>query len=430
MRWRRGSAERESPQDMAKRIVIVTPGQLGSNPRVVKEADALHQAGYDVQVIATKVMDFVEPRDQAVMAKAPWPVERLPFDDRARWRRLRLRQEAARRLRRIIPSARLDALAQNTMAVDLAKAALRYKADLYIAHYPVALQAAAQAARAHGALYAFDAEDFHTGDLPDTPENKEAIDLIAAIEERYLPGTAYVTAASPGIARAYADRYSLPQPTTILNVFDAAPEAQPTEKGSAEGPSLYWFSQVIGPDRGLETAVEAIAIAQSRPHLYLRGTPQKGYAERIMKLAEDVGCAHRLHLLEPEAPHRMEELAAQYDLGLASETGQTLNRQIALTNKQFTYLAAGVPAVMSDIPAHREFAQEAEGAAFLYEAKTSKALASVLDNLFLNPERLAAARMKAYRLGQNRFNWAVEAPRLLNRVSDTIGLAQSTSSQP
>lgn len=413
---------------MSEHIVIVTPGQLGSNPRVVKEADALNAAGYDVRVIATKVMDFVEPRDQAVLAQAPWPVERLPFDDRARWRRLRLRQEGARWLRKLIPSVRLDAMAQNAMAQDLARAAQRHKADIYIGHYPVGLQAAALAAKRHGTRYAFDAEDFHPGDLPDTPQNREANALIAALEGLYLPGAAYVTAASLGIARAYAERYGIPLPTTVLNVFDAKDAPAPTAKRYAEGPSLYWFSQMIGPDRGLETAVQAIAQARSRPHLYLRGTPQKGYAERITELAKGLECEDRLHLLPPEAPDQMVPLAAQYDLGLASETGKTLNRQIALTNKQFTYLVAGVPAVMSDIPAHQEFSEGAEGAAFLYKTEDATSLASTLDSVLLDPERLAKASAEAHRLGQTVFNWEAEASRLVTIIEQALSehLSQRT----
>src|SRR5262245_38024012 len=40
------------------RIAIVTPGQIGSNPRVVKEAEALHEAGYTTTVIATRALDL------------------------------------------------------------------------------------------------------------------------------------------------------------------------------------------------------------------------------------------------------------------------------------------------------------------------------------------------------------------------------------
>ena len=36
------------------RVAIVTPGQIGSNPRVVKEAQALQEAGYELSVIATR----------------------------------------------------------------------------------------------------------------------------------------------------------------------------------------------------------------------------------------------------------------------------------------------------------------------------------------------------------------------------------------
>src|SRR5262249_14385196 len=42
---------------MSGRICLITPGHLSMNPRLVKEADALTEAGYDVVVIAA---DFSE----------------------------------------------------------------------------------------------------------------------------------------------------------------------------------------------------------------------------------------------------------------------------------------------------------------------------------------------------------------------------------
>src|SRR5262249_27196879 len=155
----------------------------------------------------------------------------------------------------------------------LIAAAKRIKAHLYIAHYPAALPAAAMAARSHGALYAFDAEDFHLGELPEGPAHELERRMIHTIEGRYLPGCCYVTAASPGIADAYGDVHGIPRPTVVLNVFPRgnAP-ATATSKGTAKpGPSVYWLSQIIGPGRGLECAVQAVGRARSRPHLYLRG---------------------------------------------------------------------------------------------------------------------------------------------------------------
>src|SRR5437868_48615 len=94
-------------------------------------------------------------------------------------------------------------LSTNPRVVKEAQA-LAVKADLYIAHYDAALWAARAAARRHGGLYAFDAEDFHPGDLEDRPEHTFANTLIHTLEAECLPGCAYMTAASPGIADAYA----------------------------------------------------------------------------------------------------------------------------------------------------------------------------------------------------------------------------------
>ena len=38
---------------MARRICLVTPGNLAANPRIVKEADALQEAGYEVTAVVS-----------------------------------------------------------------------------------------------------------------------------------------------------------------------------------------------------------------------------------------------------------------------------------------------------------------------------------------------------------------------------------------
>jgi len=416
---------------VTRRVCIVTPGQLGSSPRVVKEAQALREAGYDVHVIATRMLDRIEARDRDVLAAASWRAERIDARSRARWRWRRARQTMARVLFRSSGRETLAGAALSPLSGDLSARAARVPADLYIAHYVAALPAVARAARRHGARYAFDAEDFHPGDLPDLPEHEFEKRLIRAVEGRYLPRCAYMTAASPGIAEAYTEAYGVPRPAVVLNVFPLAHAPAPAApRGTAApGPSLYWFSQTIGPDRGLECAARAIGLARARPHLYLRGTLASGFAGRLQELAGRAGAADRLHILPPEAPSKMERLAACYDLGLAGETGHTPNRRIALTNKQFTYLLAGVPAVMSDIPAHRAIASEAGLAMRLYRTDDPAALADALDALLLDPATLAKARAAAWRLGRERYNWDLEKSKLLAAVGAAIGCPSTRAAQ-
>jgi glycosyltransferase involved in cell wall biosynthesis len=397
------------------RVCIVTPGHIGSNPRVVKEADALHEAGHDVSVIATRVLDLVEPLDQSLMRRIPWRLERIDLRSALRRRVRRAVQLCARRAYAALGLAWCAVPGLSASAKLVRRAALATSADLYVAHYPGALAAAAAAARMHGARYAYDAEDFHLGDWPDVSAYEIERRLVRAVERRYLPGCAYVTAASPGIAEAYAEAYGVERPRVVLNTFPlvrAAPA--PTPRGSAlPGPSIYWFSQTIGPERGIECAVRAIGRAAVRPHLYLRGTPAAGFTATLLELARDAGAAGRVHFLPPDRPDSMEELAAAYDVGLCSETGHTTGRRLCLTNKVFTFLLAGIPPLLSDTPAQCRLAAEAGLSDLVYARGNPAVLAERIDRLLGDPTRLAAARAQAWRLGQERYNWERERSTLL-----------------
>lgn len=408
-------------------ICLITPGHLSTNPRLVKEADALAGAGYRVAVIAADFLGWARKADEE-FAERPWCMAaRLRFGPDARLGE-RIVQIVQQRLalgmfRAGLHKPGLVNAAWHPIGPNLARTALEVPADLYIAHYPAALPAAAWAAQARGVRYAFDAEDFHLGDPPEDAAYDEVRVLTRAIESRYLTGCTYVSAASPGIADAYGTAYGIGRPTVIRNVFPLSnAPAGPTPRGIMRpGPSLYWFSQTIGTDRGLECAVQAVGLARSRPHLYLRGQLAKGFGKKLKELAERTGASLRVHLLPPAPPCEMERLAAAHDVGLVGETGRTPNRRIALTNKLFSYALAGVPALISDIPAHREYARDLGPAVRLYPVDDSAALAAVLDELLGGDgQALAQARAQAYALGQVRFNWDQEQAVLLGLVKGAL----------
>jgi glycosyltransferase involved in cell wall biosynthesis len=399
---------------------------LSTNPRLVKEALALKSAGFEVTVVHGSFKAWGVAADHAIAAEIGSTCA-VPFGPVEATRARYLRQTLVRRTAHALVGRGAGAqpiveAAHSPIMADLASATLQVRADLYIAHYVASLPAASRAAERYGTQYAFDAEDFHLGDLPDTPKHSLDKKIIRAIEGRYLPGAAYVTAASPMIADAYAETYNIPLPTTVLNVFPTrnAPSG-PTLRGTvAPGPSVYWFSQTIGPGRGLETAIEAIARAKSRPHLYLRGAPAGCYASEMRQFAAKIGVAERLHLLEPAAPDELERLGATYDLGYVGELAQTKNRQIAITNKLFSYILGGLPSLASDIPSHCRIATDLGLATSIFPIGNAAALADAFDSLLLDPPRLAAARAHAWWLGQNRYNWEAEAPVFLERVQSLL----------
>src|SRR5262249_36311018 len=151
------------------KVCLVTTGQPSTNPRLVKEADALVEMGCDVEVVAAHWTDWATDLDGQLLASRKW---RLSFID---WRRdrapglfhwSRARHWAARKAQlRPDFSGRVTAGALSRVGPELADAAVGRPADLYIAHNLGALPAADAAARTHRAAMAFDAEDFHSGQV-------------------------------------------------------------------------------------------------------------------------------------------------------------------------------------------------------------------------------------------------------------------------
>ena len=152
------------------RICLLAPGQPSVDPRLVKEADALHEAGHEVQVLCSHMIPWADVADRELLQTRPWRCTYVGGDFNGRsaeyWR-TRLRHGLARHLPLAWPlSDRLRRYALCRVLPELAGAAMRARADLYIAHYIGALVAAADAVSANRALLGLDAEDYASRPAP------------------------------------------------------------------------------------------------------------------------------------------------------------------------------------------------------------------------------------------------------------------------
>jgi glycosyltransferase involved in cell wall biosynthesis len=420
---------------MRRSVCIVSPGHVASNPRVVKEADALHGAGYRVTVIAGNETAFVRPFDEEIIARAPWTVVRAgPASLRAR-----VATRAAKAITRAWHQQAsgihpwLAATAYNAQTSGLTTAACAVPAELYIAHYVAALPAAAAAAQLHGAALGYDAEDFHAGERANDVGASREITLVRTIEGRFLPRCLHRTAASPMIAEAYAELYGV-ELVPVLNVFPL-PEAgdgpePPRDVDPRRGLSAYWFSQTIGPDRGLQAFIQAMARTRARVTLHVRGSDHWGHGKNLVALAQSLEIGDRVELLPMESPFRMVEFAGQYDVGLSLEADVSESRRRCLTNKIFTYLLAGRPVVLSDTPAQAALAGDLGQAAALVSLSDPATIADQLDRWALAPEALQAAREAAWQLARTRYNWQVEQRAFLASVTRALEQQGKTSCPP
>ena len=397
-------------------ICLVSPGHLGSNPRLVKEADALAAAGYHVRVIYGDSFPPARVRDRAILAGAVWQASAMSLQG---WRRVAaiLRQRTAKILFSWgWRSAGIATLAHHPLTPSLEAAARAIRADLYIGHCLAALPAVVAAARHHRAKGGFDAEDFHSGELLDEGNGRLENEIARVIEKHLLPQCHHLTAASPLIAAAYQETCGV-NPLTILNVFPLREAADPQPAPGL--PAFYWFSQTVGPGRGLEAFIGILRQLQRPCRLDLRGHVSGAYQQELEQMA--AGSRITLHFLPPDLPQTMVRHAAGYTAGLALEQRQPRNRDICLTNKAFTYLLAGVPVILSQTSAQELLAVDLGPAALLLDLEKSAEAAVSLARWLDQPGNQERARSEAFQLGRRRFCWDSENEKVLFQVASVLG---------
>lgn len=409
----------------AKHLVLITPGQPATNPRLVKEVEAFVQTGYRVSVLYNFWAAWGDPIDAQLKAAYPqvnWiRVGGHPTEAKWRFWFTRIRHKWLRKRINVV-SANAQTLAKLEARAfpELWQAAKRLPADLYIAHNLGALPVAALAARKNGAKYAFDAEDFHRGQVLESSVDYRRI---VALEDAYLPGADACWAASPMIAERYAALYPGLNPLSILNVFSLRYKVEPrsTIHTSSASLRLFWFSQTVGRGRGVEEVITAMGkVANPAITLTIVGACSDSMLMNLQQVMDSAGVANEQVTFHAPLPlDRLFELAAQHQVGLAFETEATENRRICLTNKIFTYILAGLPVLANNTPAQLRFLNEHPTIGKIVDLQHTASLTTLLQQWVDEPETLLMMKEQV-KLASQYLNWEREQQSLLALVEQTL----------
>jgi glycosyltransferase involved in cell wall biosynthesis len=411
-----------------KRICVVTAGHLATCPRMLKAADALHEAGYGVRVVSTCFSPWARAADGTVRTGRDWSWAVVDYDKqsgRATYWRSGLRQRASRMLARVAGPGRcplpVAACAYSRVHSELVKAIVAQPADLVYGGGG-AFAAASAAARRTGVPYAVDLEDFHSAEQNGTRDAALSNGLAGRIERDVLRRAYFVTAASAAITAAYRETYDV-QPITVNNTFPLPAVAPDLTPPVHAGLRLYWFSQTIGPGRGLEDLIHAMGRARITGEIHLRGQPWADYLGTLQQLAAAAAPAVQIVHHDVAHPAAMLDLCRGYDAGLAVEPGFSRNNLLALSNKALTYILAGLPVVLTDTPGQHALAEDLGEGAIVYRSGDIDALAAGLARWAGDKAQLAAAKAAAWEAAKRRWHWEHPAERgaLLAAVRDVVG---------
>jgi glycosyltransferase involved in cell wall biosynthesis len=199
----------------------------------------------------------------------------------------------------------------------------------------------------------------------------------------------------------------------IANAFPL--QADPHRGPPGQPPTWFWFSQTLGPGRGLEAFLAAWALTAQPSRVVLLGESLPGYARALL---DRLPPARRpaLTFLPLVAPDELPTVIARHDIGLALEDAAIVNRDLTITNKLLQYLNAGLAILATPTAGQREVLTRAPEAGLIAPLADPAAAAAVLDGLLADRVALGRCQAAARRAAERVYAWEREAPRLIELV--------------
>jgi glycosyltransferase involved in cell wall biosynthesis len=286
----------------------------------------------------------------------------------------------------------------------------RVRPDIVHAHDAAMLLPGIIGARLTGARLVYDSHELATS-VPYREPLWAA--FVAGIERLVVPRCAAVITVSDGIARRLRERYRLPRtPCVVRNVSALTPDGRPGLRerlGIASDTLLVLHQGAPAPARGCEVLIEAVA-GLPGVHLAFLGDPEPGYGAALRGHIAARGMDERVGLLGSVALDDLLAHTAEADVGVTLLQDTCLNHRLALPNKLFEYIAAGVPVVAAALPETQRLVKH-HGVGWCAQPDDPAAVAAAL-RLALRDGRDPGLRERIGRAAEE-LSWEREQGRLL-----------------
>lgn len=366
------------------KILFVTTNNLTTNPRLYKEIKVA-SLNYSTTVLCFNLGGWSDKID--VQLHTAIPTTKVHYINAHRksfcpWLFATLAHKAAAKLWPYFKkNTFLNSAASNKRSIQLSTHFAIHKSnyrdiDLIVAHNLGASYPAQQLSKQFNIPFTFDVEDYHPGERveSDAKHEKERREFLM---QRLLPSAKVVTAASPLICNE-VEKLTDVKVTYISNSFYSS-EFQLKEVHEKTEVKFVWFSQNITSGRGLELLLKVLDKISGKFSLTLIGNLYEAFAKEWL-----TGRSY-VTVLPPMEQQELHNQLSNYDVGLALEISEVdLNKQLALSNKIFAYLQAGLFVVATDTEAQKQLLQQYPDHGLINEQTAeglTKSIIFVLDHL-------------------------------------------------
>lgn len=270
---------------------------------------------------------------------------------------------------------------------------------------------------AHRVPLVYDAHEYLRGLVVDNSLAWKFTRAFHLTLERYLcPRADAVITVNQDIAERLKERYHLPEVVVLHNY----PLYQPSVGRTGALRSFLPIDQRsrfllllqgrLTAFRGFEQFIDTVAELPNVTGVILGSGPEEA---RLKSMARSLNLGDRLTFV-PQVPwEQLHQFTADADLGFSITQNVGENSVLALPNKLFEYLMAGVPVVASDFPLLRRYVAD-EGVGIVVPPSDPSQIAAAIRPLLEDPARLDAMKTRALEIGASRYSWEAQAKVLVD----------------
>ena len=401
-----------------KTVWIISYTPVAKEPRVIRQAKALEEAGWGLCVFGLPGLEPCPPSWSFVGLLEKSLPRSIKAALLARGALLLRVTGAAIARFGILPSIRFMGARLNHWAtfsyhrkrqtiLKFLEAYPEHRPQLVLCHDYFTAEVALEVGQRAGAPVSVDCHEYALGQyMHDERWVRWHRPVVKALQDCLYARVDGMTTVCEGIAELITSEHALKEPARVVRSVPFY-SAQPF-RATGDVITVLYHGEIF-PTRMLHVAVRSLHLWRPEFRLVLRGYADKSYVELLHKIAGETGVAERL-VIEPPVPFdQIVPAAHRADVGYFVHLDESPQRRFALPNKFFEYVMAGLALVVSDMPEMARLVREHELGALVPECD-EESIARTINAL----DRDAIDRMKRNSLkAAGELNWDQEKGKML-----------------
>lgn len=262
----------------------------------------------------------------------------------------------------------------------------------------------------------YDSHEYFT-EVPELINRPRIQKIWEVIEKSMVPKLKHCYTVSPGIAKIYHEKYG----NNFKLVRNLPPKTN--NKISTDTPVLPFAANVpfviyqgaINLGRGVEEAIKAMKHVENL-QLVIAGDGDK-YQE-CQQIVRNENLADKIIFTGRISPESLAQITPRALIGLSIEKDMGLNYRLALPNKLFNYIQAGVPVLASSLPEIKNIVKT-YNVGILIDDVTPENIAAGLKKMMSSPQLLNEWKANCKKAG-NELCWEKEEETIKNIYRDLL----------